>query len=63
MSIDRCTKCECLVDTDFDDGAYGEDGKEECLCAYCRDRLWAEQLRDWKLDDPRRGQGCASRPS
>lgn len=60
MSVDRCTECQCLVDTDFDDNAY-DDG--ECRCASCRDRLWAEQLRDWKLDDPRRGQGCASRPS
>ena len=43
MSIDRCSKCGALVDTDFDTEFYGEDGdgfgNYESLCENCREEL------------------------
>lgn len=36
MSIDRCSKCEAFVDTDFDCDCY-ENPEKKCLCARCRE--------------------------
>ena len=53
MSIDRCARCDAIVDTDFDDDCYVEEGnmrrltKTVCYCKYCREDLIAkdEELR------------------
>ncbi|HUV95116.1 MAG TPA: hypothetical protein VMX14_09850 [Anaerolineae bacterium] len=55
MSVARC-ECGVLVDTDYDDEFYGEDGNEEGSCRGCREKLIAQQIEDERLDDPRHGQ-------
>ena len=51
-------QCDCgvLVDTDYDDEYYGEDGNQEGSCKGCREGLLIRQTEDERLDDPRHGQ-------
>ncbi len=34
--MDRCSRCNAPVDTDFDDGCYICD--DECVCMNCREK-------------------------
>lgn len=55
MSVDRCCRCDRLVDTDFDLECY--DKHDRCICESCREAEddFPREL-DEKLDDPRHGQ-------
>ena len=52
MSIDTCSKCGDLVDTDFDMEFYGPDGegfgKYTGLCENCREALESELIEQEK---------------
>ena len=54
MSVDRCENCRKLMDTDFDEEFYDEDGIG--LCEACREAFEEDRLEDERLDDPRHGQ-------
>ena len=56
MSMDRCSRCSALIDTDDDTEFYNE-YTDEGLCESCRDDLWKEKLEDERLDDPRHEPG------
>lgn len=38
MSMDRCHKCDRLVDTDFDCDCY-DNPEKKCTCAWCREEM------------------------
>ena len=52
MSMDRCSDCNNLVDTDFDLEFY-ENGSR---CEYCAEQSIKDAAEDQRLDDPRHGQ-------
>jgi hypothetical protein len=57
MSIDRCSGCSALVDTDNEPEAYVEIGnmraqtETKCLCGVCR-ALREEELEDLRTEPP-----------
>ena len=48
MSLDNCTKCFDLVDTDTDGDAYLIGDK--CLCWSCREASWPE-MGEWMVGE------------
>ena len=52
MSILRCSECNCLIDTDFDEEAT-EGDPEYPMCKDCREDLAEAYKEDCRLDDPR----------
>lgn len=51
MSMDRCSDCNNLVDTDFDPEFY-ENGER---CERCAEDSIKDAAEDQRLDDPRHG--------
>lgn len=49
MSMDRCYRCDRLVDTDFDLECY--DKQDHCVCKGCRDREREEADFQQEEDD------------
>lgn len=52
MSVAQCD-CGVLVDTDYDDEYYGEDGSQEGSCKGCRERFLIRQIEEERLDERR----------
>jgi hypothetical protein len=57
MSMDRCSKCSALVDTDFDLDCYVPDprhpikgGWDSCVCERCREREENEREYEQAMD-------------
>lgn len=53
MSIDRCSRCDRLIDTDYDLECYVPDPRHSlaghpdiCVCESCREREEMEMLRE-----------------
>ena len=44
MSMDRCTRCDRLIDTDFFPEVYREELDYECICESCMDAI--DEARD-----------------
>jgi hypothetical protein len=57
--MDRCIRCNRLVDTDYDTEFYEFQTGTEGHCEPCRDKMVQEQEEDHRLDDPRHGQAAA----
>lgn len=53
MSMDRCCKCDRIIDTDFDLECYVPDPRHSlaghpdiCVCESCREREEAQAMRE-----------------
>jgi hypothetical protein len=44
MSMDKCTICGNIFDTDYDPDCYED--VSVCICEYCREQYKAEQIVD-----------------
>ena len=42
MSIEKCSRCDRMIDTDFDCEVYREDFDNEVICDACYDRIDAD---------------------
>jgi hypothetical protein len=56
VSMDRCSNCDRLVDTDYDPDFYELQVHTEGHCEFCRERMSRDRDEDERLDDPRHGQ-------